>query len=67
MSAVAARRQFLVSAQKLVREFPNSQNIVQVVADLEAAINTMTDEPMRLLLLSRPEAEQACKTLDIDL
>lgn len=67
MSEVAARRKFLVSAQKLVHERPNPLNIVQVVADLETAINTMTDEPMRLLLVTKPEAEQACKTLGIDL
>ena len=67
MSEIAIRRQFLVSAQKLIHERANPLNIAQVVADLEAAINTMTDEPMRLLLVTVPEAEQACKTMGVDL
>ena len=67
MNEVATRRQFLESAQRLIRERANPANVVQVVADLEAAINTMTDEPMRLLLVTAPEAEQACKTLGIEL
>lgn len=67
MSEVAIRRELLVSVQKLVHERANSINIVQAVASLEAAINTMTDEPMRLLLVTKPEAEQACKVVGLDL
>ena len=55
-SEVATRRAFLEQANKLVRELANPMNIVTCTAALEAAINTMTDEPMRLLLVTVDEA-----------
>lgn len=55
-SAVATRRAFLIAADKLVKERANPMNIANAASTLEAAINTMTDEPMRLLLVTADEA-----------
>lgn len=55
-SKVSTRRAFLVAANAMAKELPNAANIVLCTAALEAAINTMTDEPMRLLLVTADEA-----------
>lgn len=65
-SEVAIRRAFLEAAGKLVKERSDALNIVACVAALEAAINTMTDEPMRLLLVTAQEAETIQKKTGID-
>ena len=67
MSEVAIRRQFIESAQKLIHERNSPWNIVKVVADLEAAINTMVDEPMRVILLSKSEALEISKAIGVDI
>lgn len=53
---VATRRAFLEAADKLIKERSDAMNIVQCITAFEAAINTMTDEPMRLLLVTTDEA-----------
>lgn len=55
-SEVATRRAFLEAADKLVKQRSDAMNIVQCTAALEAVINTMMAEPMRLLLVTADEA-----------
>lgn len=54
---IAIRREFLVQADKLVKERANPLNIVATTSALEAVINTMTNEPMRLLVVTAVEAK----------
>lgn len=63
-SEVAIRRAFLDAAYKLVHAKSEAQNIIDCVLALEAAINTMTDEPMVLMLVTEAEAAAATKAVE---
>ncbi|MEJ5030071.1 hypothetical protein [Comamonas sp. MYb69] len=67
MNEVAIRRAFLLQADQLVKQFASPLNIVSTVSALEAAINTMVDEPMRLLLVTADEAVEMKEKAGIDL
>lgn len=66
MNEVAIRRAFLVQADQLVKQRASPLNIVWTVSALEAAINTMVDEPMRLLLVTADEAVEIKEKAGID-
>ncbi|GEM_PF-6755788 len=66
MNEVAIRRAFLVQADQLVKQRASPLSIVSTVSALEAAINTMVDEPMRLLLVTADEAAEIKEKAGID-
>ena len=66
MSEIAIRRQFLLQADQLVKQRSNIPNIVATVTALEAVVNTMTDLPMRLLLVTAGEAKTIADKTGID-
>lgn len=67
MNEVAIRRAFLVQADQLVKQRASPLNIVSTVSALEAAINSMVEEPMRLLLVTADEAARIKERAGIDL
>lgn len=66
MNEIAIRRAFLVQADQLVKQHASAFSICATVAALEAAINTMMDEPMRLLLVTAEEAAEIKEKAGID-
>lgn len=66
MSEVAIRRAFLEAADNLIKRRADPMNIVMCINAFEAAINTMMDEPMRLLLVTEDEARVIKEKAGID-
>lgn len=65
-NTVAIRRAFLEAADNLIKRRADSMNIVMCINAFEAAINTMMDEPMRLLLVTEDEARAIKEKAGID-
>lgn len=55
-SEVAVRRAFLEAADNLIKRRADAMNLVTCIQAFEAAINTIVDEPMRLMLVTEQEA-----------
>lgn len=66
MSEIAIRRQFLLQADRLVKQRASFLNVTATVAALEAVINTMVDEPIRLMLVTADEARTIVEKTGID-